>query len=108
MQLVAIIYLTNDNVIELTGLQNAVDDAYQNSATVTVTIKDANGTNVVGETWPLVMAYVSASDGDYRANLRDTLTLVDGARYYATVTADAGVNGLATWIEELIARERRS
>lgn len=104
----AIIYIINDNVIELTGLQNAVDEAYQNTATVTVTVKDADDVDVVGETWPLTMNYVSGSNGDYRANLADTLTLVDGSRYYATVTADAGVNGLATWTEELIARVRYS
>jgi len=104
----AIIYITNDNVIELTGLQSAVDETYQNSATVTVTITDSAGEEVAGETWPLAMAYVSGSDGDYRANLADTLTLVDGASYTAAVTADAGVNGLATWTERLTARTRYS
>lgn len=104
----AIIYILNDNVIELTGLQNAVDETYQNSATVTVTIKDATGTNVTGETWPLALAYVASSNGDYRANLTEALGLTDGARYTATITADAGASGLATWTEELIARIRYS
>jgi len=104
----ALLYITNDNVIELDGLQNTVTEAYINDATVTVTITDKDGTEVVGETWPLAMPYVRGSDGTYRANLADTLTLTNGARYAATVTADAGANGLATWVEDLIARVRKS
>jgi hypothetical protein len=103
----AIIYITNDNVIELDELKNVVDGIYQNSATVIVTLTDADGAEVAGETWPLAMSYVSGSNGTYRANLADTLTLTNGGRYDATVTADAGANGLATWTEELIARERK-
>jgi hypothetical protein len=104
----AIIYIANDNVLELTGLQNSVSDAYQNSATVTVTVTDSAGTDVVGETWPVTLVYVSGSNGDYRANLTDSLVLTDGSKYAATITADAGANGLATWTEDLIARTRYS
>ena len=43
------------------------------------------------------MNYVSASNGDYRATLVDTLNVSEGS-YTATITADAGVNQLRTFI----------
>ena len=103
---VHIILVDNDNVIQVTGLKNLVDDTYQNSATVTVTLKDSDGVDVVGETWPLTLTYVASSNGNYGANLADTLSLVDGCKYTGTVIADAGANGKAQWEEEVIARTR--
>ena len=90
-------YLNSDNVITLNGLIDAVDSSYQNTATVQVTLTDYNGNEVTGETWPLTMNYVSASNGDYRATLVDTLNVSEGS-YTATITADAGVNQLRTFV----------
>ena len=106
---VHVIFADNDNVIEVTDLKNLVDGAFQNAATVTVTITDSDGNEVAGETWPLTLPYVSGSEGDYRANLADTISFVATNEYTADVIADAGANGRARWPdEEVIARTRKS
>ena len=90
-------YLNSDNVITLDGLYDNVGLAYENTATVNVTLTDINGTEVSGETWPLLMNYVSASNGKYRATLTDSLTLSEGT-YTATITADAGAGQYRTFV----------
>lgn len=90
------LYIGNDNVITLSGLQDSIDDSYKNAASVTVTLVDSEGTEVAGETWPLSMAYVAASNGEYRATLADTLTLEAG-EYIAQVSADAGAGLKGYW-----------
>ncbi len=89
-------YLDSDNVITVSGLQNTIDDTYENTATVQVTLQDANGNEVAGDTWPLTMNYVSASNGIYRATLLDTLSVVEG-NYVAVITANAGVGQYRTF-----------
>jgi hypothetical protein len=44
-----------------------------NGADVTVTLLHQDGTEVVGQTWPISMNYVSASDGQYTAEFEDDL-----------------------------------
>jgi hypothetical protein len=62
-----IIYAGNNNVVELTGLKNSITNAIDTGATVNVTIKDASGTEVSGDTWPKNMPHVSS--GLYRVTL---------------------------------------
>jgi len=90
-------FVGNTNVLELTGLQNALTAAYINDATVTVTVKDAAGTAVSGETWPLAMSYVAASNGDYRAVLVNGLALLAGRKYVAHIDADGGADLDGNW-----------
>ena len=92
-----IVYHQNDNLLEVDLLKNVDTAAYINNATVTATLKDASGNNVVGETWPLTMSYVAASNGKYRAKLKDTLTLIPGRGYVAEITADGGADLRAFW-----------
>lgn len=90
----SMIYKDNEHLVELDGLQNAADDSYLNAATVTLTIKDAGGVNVTGETWPKTMSYVSTSNGKYRATVADALAIVPGRAYTAHITAEAsGLTG---------------
>lgn len=84
------LYISSDNVLTLVGLNDTVANTYLNSASVSVTLKDSSGNNVSGETWPLAMAYVASSNGNYRATLTDSLILTDAANYTAEVVADAG------------------
>lgn len=102
-----LIYEGNDMTIEVRGLRNEVTGDNLNSATVAVTLTDANDVEVSGESWPLAMTYVTGSNGVYRATLPDTLVLADRARYTATITADAGAGLRAKWSEELLCRLRR-
>lgn len=101
------LYISNDNVLTLVGLQNSVSAAYLNAATVTVTLVDSEGTDIAGETWPVSMAYVASSDGNYRATLVDTLTgLTDADVVTAKVTADGGAGLNGYWEVPLTAATR--
>lgn len=71
---------------------------------MTVTVKDAGGNNVAGETWPKSLTYVSASDGKYRATLTDVLILSKDATYYAWIDADGGADLRRHWEAQLIAK----
>lgn len=91
-------FVLTDNVLKVSGLINSVSSSYLNSATVTATIIDAiSSAQVTGETWPIALSYVSASNGDYRATLTNSLAFVDGGRYIAVVNANAGVGLVKTW-----------
>jgi hypothetical protein len=92
-----VIYKGNDHVLELAGLQNGDTLAYINSANVEATLKDSTGTEVTGQTWPLVLGYVAASDGVYRGVLDDSLALVPGAIYTAEILVDAGADLKGRW-----------
>lgn len=92
----ATIYVGNDNVLKVTAL---ADDAgtYINTATVTATLEDESGAEVSGETWPITLSYVSASDGNYQGVLKDTLSLSTVKEYTAKITADDGANKKGYW-----------
>ena len=98
-------YVANDNQLRVDGLRDA-DDAYLNSATVTCTgVTDADGNAVSGDTFPKTLTYVSASDGNYRGTLQQTLALEADQIYTATITVDGG--GLqATFAVPFVARAR--
>lgn len=102
------IYLLNDNILQLEGLQNYATGDYLTSATVTVTLVDSDGVDVVGETWPLTMIYVSGTDATYRCTLSDSLSLTKWSRYRAQITADAGSGLRGYWEPDLIAHRRPS
>jgi hypothetical protein len=86
-------YVGASNVVELSGLTNAVTGAVDNAATVTVTVKDSTGaSNILGDTFPKAMSYVAASSGKYRATVSANLAIVAGTKYRAIVdvTGSAG------------------
>ncbi len=92
------LYISNDNVLELTGMQNSINAAYLNAATVTVTIVDASGTELTGQTWPTTMSYVASSNGIYRAILEDAISgLTDADSLTAKISADAGTDLVGYW-----------
>jgi hypothetical protein len=97
------IYLANSTTVKLEGLESSVDASYVNDATVEMTIKDAQGNNVAGETWPLSMVYVTASNGNYLGEVSHALALVDGAEYSASITATVPGGSRAEWVEPLAA-----
>lgn len=101
-----VIFDKNDNLLELVDLKDVVADTFANAAAVTVTLVDDAGVDVVGETWPLTMGYVAASNGLYRAVLKDTLTLVPDDLYTAKIDVNDGANKQAHW-EFLVRAETR-
>lgn len=90
-------YVESDNLITLTGLKNEATGSYVNSATVTATVKDLDGTQLAGQTWPTTMSYVSSSNGNYRGTLEDGASLVAGTMYVVEITADAGSDLIRKW-----------
>lgn len=54
---------------------------FVNDATVTVTIKDSAGVDLVGESWPVTLPFVAASDGIYRKSFDPFVNLVIGEIY---------------------------
>lgn len=92
------VFVANTNVLELLGLKNEITDQYINDADVTVTIKDkTTGAAVTGMTWPATMAYVPASNGNYRLIIENDLALVAKTNYIAFIDAVADVNEVGHW-----------
>jgi hypothetical protein len=91
-----VVYLLNTNVVELDALYSAVEETYINDAVVEVTIKDASGNAVPGETWPLTMTYVTDSDGRYRAIISHDVSFAAGT-YRAFIDADGGTDRIGHW-----------
>jgi len=90
-------FVANTNVLELQGLQDAIDQTYVNDATVTVTIKDDCGSNVAGQAWPAAMNYVSASNGTYRLIVASTLQIKSGKKYFAEISVNGGASEIGFW-----------
>lgn len=100
------LYMQNDNLLQITGLQDAATGSYINDATVTVTLKDSADVEVTGQSWPTTLGYVASSNGDYQATLSDQLALIDKADYVAEITADGGSGLKGFWTLRVRARER--
>lgn len=99
-------YVANTNVLELIGLKSAIEDAYVNDATVSVTVKDSSGSNVSGQSWPTTMTYVTDSNGNYRAILKDVAVLQARKNYTAVVSVNAGSDRIGHWEFEFTAVTR--
>lgn len=105
-----LLFFKNDMVLELRNLRNGVvnpnnDPAgtFLNAATVEIIglINLAGGTIGPPPALPLAMAFVSASNGIYRATLADDVAFIVGECAAATVRADAGVGLRAEWVLQI-------
>ena len=101
-----VLYIDNDMVVEVNGLQDPTDSSYQNAATVTCTIQDRAGTEVSGIGWPLSLSYVTASNGVYRATIDKAAVFAEGAQYEAIITVVSSTLD-AKWTVPCIANTRR-
>lgn len=100
-------FVANTNNLDLIGLRNAATGTYVNDADVTVTVRDKAGSEVLGETWPLTMDYVTGSQGDYRGVISHETALAAGQWYTAEITANADGASVAFWDFEFQAATRR-
>lgn len=73
-------------------ITDADGEFVNDAASCEVTVVDADGVEVEGETWPLAMAYVASSDGQYQAVLVHDLEWSENAEYSAIIEA-VGQNG---------------
>ncbi len=88
--MVQVLYKENDQVIELSGLKDAIADTFINDATVTASIVDSAGDDLAGMTFPATMTYVSGSEGVYRVTLEETLVVNVGQFVKAIIIAIKG------------------
>ena len=100
-----VLHIGNTTIIELQELTNSVTAAAVTNATVTVTLKDATGTSVVGQTWPATLSHVAA--GTYRATIEDDLTLTANRKYTAIVDASVAGVGVGHWEVAVIPQVRQ-
>lgn len=86
-----VLFTRSSNVLEVQRLRNKLDDTYLDaSATVEVTLLDADGTAVSGQTWPAALTYVAASQGKFRVVLDADLAIVAGEWYEADLHITLG------------------
>ena len=84
-----VIYIANDNVLQLSSLTNGMTAALLGGATVTTTLLTATGAGVTGATG-LTMSAVAGATGNYRVTLPYTLSLATGSTYTARIGVTAG------------------
>lgn len=96
--------LNTDDRLLLTGLSTinlstGAASYLSGSATVTATVLDhMTQVAVAGETFPITLTYITASNGDFHGVLRDTLTLAEGQRIDVRVTIDNGTDQRRTLV----------
>jgi len=100
------LYISNDNLLSVTGLKNASSGSYMNNSTVTATLKDTAGDVVTGQTFPITLSYIADSDGNYQATLENTLSITEGTTYNATITATSASGLYAEWEMQMTATKR--
>ena len=101
-----ILFYLNDMTLELDGLQNGIDGSFLNAATVLATLKDCDGDEVSGQSWPLTLVYVTDSDGTYRSKLDAAVEVTVDEVYVAEVTAvEGGLKG--RWDLPLVVKLRK-
>lgn len=103
---VELLYTGNDTVVEARGVMNEVTGEYLNSATVTCTLLTSAGVEVTGQSWPLAMAYVSSSDGVYRATVPKTVAITANGRYKMQIDVNAGAGLVGQWTVPCLCRVR--
>jgi len=100
------IYLSNDNLLSIEGLKNSSSGSFMNDATVTATVKNSGGSAVSGQAFPVSLSYIAASNGNYHATLENTLSMVEGIIYTATISATSSGGLYAEWDLQLMATKR--
>jgi len=71
----------NSTVISHTVTNPLQEPTEVNDATVTVTILDSNDVELVGESWPVTLPFVSGSKGVYRKTFDPFVNLIVGDIY---------------------------
>lgn len=99
-----VLYVGNDQLIELRGLKDGATGEPLDEATVSCTLLESDGVEVEGEDWPLSMGAIAP--GVYRATLAYTLPLVAGARYLIRIDVNAGAGLRGRWDVPCVCRLR--
>ncbi len=84
------LYLATDNAFIVEGVRNSVSNEFINDATVELTLLDATGNELSGQTWPLELDYVAGSNGNYSGDILDSVVALDGDTGTARVVIASG------------------
>lgn len=82
-------------VVWAKGLTDVDGDYINDAATAEVTsiVNTTTGSAITGETFPVALAYIAASNGEYRGNIASALASVAGDPMTVTLTfVDTGSN----------------
>lgn len=106
-----IAYVDNDNVVRLDGatavnLSTGLHTYLDGTATVRFTITDLSNVPVPGETWPVPMTYIAASQGNFIGVVRRTVQLVANQDYKFIGEVTFGLDQYGKWTQPLAATER--
>lgn len=101
-----VLYVGNDQLIELRGLADSSTGEPVDDAIVSCTMREIGGADVAGQSWPITMAAVADASGVYRATLPYTLPLVAGARYMLRIDVNAGAGLRGRWDVPCVCRLR--
>lgn len=85
-----VMFVDNDMLIEVDGLQDSSDDSYLNAATVTALLKDENDVNVTGQLMPVSLSYVAGSNGKYQGIFDSVVDRIAGDCGTIEITAAEG------------------
>jgi hypothetical protein len=72
--------------LEVHNLRDNQSSTPISDAMVTAVIKDSNGADVGGETWPVTLTALPRSPGFYRVVIPPSLAVVPGQKYVAQIT----------------------
>lgn len=82
------LFIGEPNNIFLEGLRNNASGSYQNSATVTASIRTSGVSATSGtEIASVTLSYVAASNGNYRGDSASLTTLTQDTDYWIWITA---------------------
>ena len=84
-----LINISNDNLLTVDGVQDAIDGSFISGATVEANLKDENGVLVTGQSFPLLLTFVVGSNGKYIGTLEEALDLSVQTQYTLTIDIDA-------------------
>jgi hypothetical protein len=82
-----VLAINSDNLVRLDGLTSASTGAYVNNATVTFSLVDASGSNLIANS---TMNFVASSNGRYEGTIPYTTVLTLNAFYTLQITAIGG------------------
>lgn len=87
------LYIDSDNLIVLTGLYDLISEIYINGATVKAEVFALSDPETqIGD--DVTLSFISASDGDYRGQLLNSVELTVDTVYILIITVTSGANKL--------------
>jgi len=96
-------FISNTQVVQLSGLRDRTTGLYQNAAAVTATLNDPNGTAVTGISGA-TLNYVGGSNGVYSYTVPSSFSpSIMGSGYTLTIIAVSGGSTLKSVIPAIVA-----